>query len=114
MFQKSLMTVLLILFALSLSASTCSRIVINDHEICGDKGSLGASCFHMLSDGHRYLDFDSWAQERLGQLCLKAEAFANFKEALLKLCEQTKRCTWEEIQNINALSEKVSYFQNDI
>lgn len=104
----------LILSAFVLSGATCSRVQIGDHEICGDKGELGASCFQMLSEGGRKLDFDQWAEERFGQLCMKADAYANIKAALLKLCDQTRRCTWQEIQDIENLGKKVGSFNKEI
>ncbi len=111
--QTNLTAALLILSAFVLSGATCNRVVVSDNEICGDKGELGASCFYMLSDRSRKLSFDDWASERFGQLCMKADAFANLKASLLKLCEETGRCTWEEIQDINSLGNKVSLFQEE-
>ncbi len=112
MHRKPLISALLILCVLSLSS--CARVQINDHEICGDKGKLGASCFNMLSDGSRKLSFDDWAIERFGQLCMQADAFANIKAALLKLCESSKRCTWEEKQQIANLGSKMEMFSQDL
>lgn len=114
MLRTNLTVAWLILSAFVLSGATCQRVVINDHEICGDKGELGASCFHMLSDESRKLSFDEWAEERFGQLCMKADAFANIKAALLKLCDQTRRCTWQEIQDIKNLGKRVKVFNQEI
>ena len=110
---KSLMIGLSVLSVFVLSGATCSRVVIQDHEICGDKGELGASCFRMLSNSKRTLDFYEWEQERFGQLCMKADAYANFKAALLKLCESSKRCTWQEVEDIKNLGRKVSAFKRE-
>lgn len=110
--RKNLMTVWLSLFVLNLSA--CSRVHILDHEICGDKGELGASCFHMLSDGHREIPLAEWDEERFGMLCLKADAYANFKAALLKLCDETDRCTWEDKQQIMAIGTKLNQFKAQV
>jgi hypothetical protein len=118
MHLKSLITAWLILSGFVLSGATCTRVVIEDHEICGDKGSLGASCFHLLSDGRRKVDPVQWEKERFGQLCMKDEAFANFKAALLKLCDETQRCTWqekEELQSlVQTLEDKIALFQSEL
>lgn len=59
-------------------------------------GALGASCFHTLSDENRRIDKEPWDLERVGLVCGKAEAFADWKKAILKLCKKTKACTFEE------------------
>jgi len=68
----------------------------------------------MLSDGSRRLTYDEWEAERFGQLCMKAEAFANLKAALLKLCDQSKRCSWQEIEDIKNLGKRVRRFEGEI
>lgn len=107
MLRMSLIGVLLI-------SSGCGKVEIRDHEVCGDKGELGASCFHMLSDRSRKLTKGQWELERFGQLCMKAEAYANFKEALLKLCQKTGRCSFEEIKQIEAIGDLVETFEKEI
>ncbi len=114
MHRTILISAYLILFAFVFSGATCQRVVINDHELCGDKGELGASCFHLLSDEKRKLDFDAWAALRFGQICMEADAYANFKAALLKLCDQTGRCTWQEIKDIKNIGKKVSSFKKEL
>ena len=102
------------LTAVLLSLLACGHVEINDHEVCGDKGSLGASCFHMLSTKSRRLTFKEWEQERFGQLCMKPDAYANFKAALLKLCEKTKRCSFEEVEQIKAIGDLVENFEKEV
>lgn len=111
--QMTLINAWLILSAFILSGATCQRVNIADHELCGDKGELGASCFHMLSDENRKLTYEEWEQERFGQICMKADAYANIKAALLKLCESSRRCTWQEVQDIKNLGKKVSRFSQE-
>lgn len=106
-----LTSALLVLSGLILSGATCKPpIVIQDHELCGDKGPLGASCFHMLSDQNRKLSFDDWATARYGQICMQADAFANLKAALLKLCAESDRCTWQEIQAVELVAKRMTKF----
>ncbi len=108
---------LLILFiwaaALVNSGATCQRVPIGDHEVCGDKGKLGATCFHFFSEGVTQLDFDAWAKHRFGSLCMNADAFANLKAALLKLCDGG-RCTRSEVRSILMLGTRIETFNNEI
>lgn len=96
---------------LNLSASvlllSCTDVHIQDHEWCGDMGVLGASCFHTLSEKTRDIDKDTWDVERLGKLCTAPESFANLKAAILKLCDETQRCTLEQIETLKTLSAKI-------
>lgn len=69
-------------------------------------GELGATCFHTLSDGMRELEKEQWDRERVGQLCTTSESFANWKAAILKLCEETKRCTYEEEKLLQEIDKR--------
>ncbi len=94
--------------------SSCGMVRIGNHEVCGDKGPLGATCFRLVSDDSRKLSHAEWEQERFGQLCMKAEAYANLKAALLKLCGRTKNCTFEEREQIKALGMRVNKFKMEV
>lgn len=74
-------------------------------------GSEGASCFHTLSDESRDVSKAIWDLERFGQLCTKPENFANWKEAILELCHQTKQCTFEQKKTLDELMSRVESFQ---
>ncbi len=109
--QMNLTNVLLILFVSAISfAATCQRVPIYDHELCGDKGKLGAKCFHLLTDEIRAIQKEAWDDERFGQVCMKADAYANFKAALMKLCSAGRGCTWEDAQNIRNLGKRIKAF----
>jgi len=97
---------------LILSGASC-QVKLEDHEVCGDKGELGAKCFHLKSAGTRALSYEEWEEERFGQLCMKDTAFANLKKAILKLCDQTKRCTWEELQVIQKFDTRIQTFKKE-
>lgn len=108
-----LTSVTLILSVFVLSGASCPKVPIRDHELCGDKGELGASCFHMLSDESRKLTYEEWESERFGQICMQPDAYANIKAALLKLCESSGRCSWQEKQDIKNLGKKVARFKKE-
>lgn len=101
----------LTLFAFVLNG--CTTIKIKDDEICGDKGTLGASCFRMLSEGSRRIPKQQWDDERFGQLCMSSNAFGELKAALLKLCESTK-CTFEDVKSIQNFGAKVDSFKRGV
>jgi len=111
--RMNLISAWLTLFAFALSGAGCARVLITDHELCGDKGELGASCFHILSDESRKIGFEEWEAERFGQICLKADAWANLKAALLKLCDSSGRCSWQEIQALESLGNRISVFEQE-
>lgn len=95
----------MILFAFVLLG--CEKVQIKDAEVCGDAGEYGATCFHTQNDQERKLTKEEWDKERFGKLCTDAENYANWKEAMLKLCNRTKRCTYEEQLYIEAFGRKV-------
>ncbi len=107
MHRKTLTAALMLLSAFTLSGATCKRVVINDHELCSDKGALGARCNFMLSDHPRNPDFDTWAKERFGQVSMSSDAWTEIIGAVLKLCDQTQRCTWVETEQLKGLLVKV-------
>lgn len=86
--------------------SSCAKVVIKDGEWCGLKGSLGASCFHTLSDGSRSLTKAEWDSESIGMVCTKAENFGEWKKALLKLCDETGMCAYKVIETVKQLDSK--------
>lgn len=87
-----------ILFLLILVSSCGKNVKIDNNEWCGDLGEYGASCTKMLSEEQRELTKEEWDIERVGMLCGKAEAFANLKEVIQKLCVKNKKCEYEKIQ----------------
>jgi len=50
---------------------------------------------------------EAWEKERFGKLCTSPEAFGNLKAAILKLCDETQRCTFEQMEVLKTLSRKI-------
>lgn len=94
--------------------SGCGGVEIKDAEWCGDVGSAGASCYHTLSDAERDIPKDQWDKERFGMLCTQPENFANWKEAILQLCKQYGRCTFDEQQLIEKNEARVQDFKQKL
>lgn len=90
-----------------LALASCGHVEIRDSEWCADLGALGASCVHMLTDEKRRIEKDDWDAERLGQMCTKSESFSGWKAAIMKLCKQTRMCTYEDKRMLNAFIERV-------
>lgn len=88
-------------------ASACGTVHVRDGEWCGDKGERGATCFYTLSDRTRKLSKKEWDLERFGKVCTGSENFANWKTAIEQLCYQTKSCTYEDEQRIEAFFQRV-------
>lgn len=94
------------MFALNLSS--CSTVKVKDGEWCADADRFGASCFHTLSNSERDIPKEEWDKVRVGWLCTNSENFANWKEALLKLCKMAgKRCRYDVKRQIMSFHNKV-------
>lgn len=93
-----------------MTLSACGTVKIYDAEWCGDMGTEGAACFHTLSDKEREMSKPLWDIERFGMLCTKADSFANWKTAILALCDRTKQCSFEEREQVERLYERVDAF----
>jgi len=91
------------------AVSSCARVQVKDGEFCGDLGSEGAVCFNLLSDGVREISANDWDDERFGMICSKAETFTNLKTVAIQLCNTTKRCSYEEKQNLIKFQDKIIY-----
>jgi len=68
---------------------------------------MGAECFHTLSDQERHLEKAEWDEIRFGQVCTPASSLANWKAAILKLCDDTGRCDWEVVEKIVSFGERL-------
>jgi len=76
-------------------------------------GQQGASCFNTISDDSRNIEKDAWDKERFGMLCTKSDSFANWKEAIQKLCKLAgKRCKYDIKKKIIEFDNKVISFVN--
>ena len=108
----------LIILAL-LSMTSCAHVPINDHEWCGDEGSLGATCFHFLTAQTRDLDKETWDNMRFGQICTNdpegqlGATFADIKATIEKLCSISKgACVYPPTStSIRAFFQRVEEFQ---
>lgn len=74
-------------------------------------GSAGASCFHTLSDSSRDLTKEEWDQERFGMICSKASTFAEWKASILKLCQMSKRCSYDVKKKLIKFGDHVEEYQ---
>lgn len=90
--------------------SSCSTIKIKDSEFCGDMGSEGATCFKTLSGESREISPNDWDDERFGMICSSAKTFADWKKAILKLCDMTNRCEMETKKKIDDFGQNVESF----
>ena len=81
--------------------ASCKSVLIQDTEVCGDKGPLGATCFHTNTTDHRDIDKTQWDLDRVGQLCVTADGFTIWKTALEQLCHETKNCVYgDQLEHI--------------
>lgn len=99
------------LLILSVMCISCAQIEIKDEEVCGDKGELGASCFHTLKEDVRRLTKPEWDKERFGMLCMKVGSFLDFKSEIEKLCSITDRCTQEQKEALDEFFSRINKFE---
>lgn len=93
--------------------TSCQHIQIKDQEWCGDMGYMGASCFHTLTEKKRNIDPIGWADQRFGWLCTSPQQFGEMKSELLRLCNLSKKCTYEDERALEALDQKLETLEND-
>lgn len=106
MLKRNLGSVLKTLL-ISTLLSSCAKIEIPDIEVCSDAGSLGAFCVTSVSNKERDIEKVKWDAERFGMLCMKSDAFADIKAAILKLCHNNKRCVLEVEEKAKEIDDKV-------
>lgn len=88
--------------------------MINDAEVCGDKGYDGASCFHTISNSSRDLSKPVWDQVRFGQLCMDSSEYLHLKAAIEKLCHTTNDCDYQAQQQLQILFSRIEKFRAQI
>lgn len=87
--------------ALPLLLNNCAQVEIKDAEMCADFGADGASCVHSMTTETRDIDKINWDIERFGEICVKAEAIADWKAELEELCSISGRCTQAQKAALN-------------
>lgn len=101
----------LLLLVLTLS---CAKVAVKNTEWCGDMGEFGAACFNTQNKDERSMNKAEWDTERFGMLCTTPESFAHWKAVILKLCDEEKRCTYEEKKALNKFLARVEKFQKKV
>lgn len=76
-------------------------------------GIDGASCFHTLTTEQRDIPKIQWDEERFGQLCMKSQAFADFKAELEQACSPN-RCTYDQFKALRDFFDRVNTFNVQI
>lgn len=109
--KKNLKRLLAILSAFV--ASACGTVTITDQEWCGDMGEHGASCFYTISEESRDITKEQWDIDRFGQVCGTSAAYSEFVAALLKLCSDDNRCSWEVKKKIKDFRKNVKSIQRE-
>lgn len=96
-----------LLTTLSLALSGCAGVTINDYPIYADKGSLGAAEAHTIDDVPvEQVPKIQWDDMRFGMLCMGADAWADYKKDVEKVCATSHLCT-EQLQTSTANISKL-------
>ncbi len=89
-----------------LPLSSCT-VPIKDNRFYADAGPDGAFWFQSLSDDHGKLSKTDWDKQRFGMICEKTDVFANLKESIDTLCQNSNSCTYEQKQAVSKFYSKV-------
>lgn len=92
--------------ALALLSLSCT-VPIKNNRFYADAGPDGAFWFQSLSKGQGKLSKADWDKQRFGMICENTEVFANLKEAVDTLCQNTNACTYEQIQAETQFYQKI-------
>lgn len=87
--------------------SSCAKVKITDREFCADMGREGASCFTTLTGTQRTISLSEWRDERFGMVCSSTETFREWKSAILKLCNMSKRCRYSTKKKIKSFGKNI-------
>ena len=88
---------LLILLVVTLSGCQHMKenLTLYDREYCGDLGKVGAHCNHAFKDQKRDIPKPQWDKERVGQICVNSQAYADIGSLEEQVCI-VANCTYEE------------------
>lgn len=91
--------------------SACAQVQINNAEVCGDLGDLGAACFNTMNTTAREIDKPAWDKERYGELCMTVQTFADFKSEIEQLCSLSGKCTDSQKKMVSEFFDRVDAFE---
>ncbi len=105
---------MLTLFALGLVpiALVSCTIPLKDSKFYADAGPDGAFWFQSLSKGQGHLEKAEWDKLRRGMICETPAVFANLKEVIETLCQNSNQCTYEQQQQANDFYARVKINTN--
>ncbi len=96
----------LCIFALLLTLLVSCTIPLKNSKWTVDAGPDGAYWFMMFTKEHGHVDKATWdkappkdgkehADNRFGQLCATPSVFANLKEVIENICQNSNQCTFD-------------------
>ncbi len=91
---------------MALLLSGCT-IPLKDNRFYADAGPDGAYWFQSLSKGQGHLEKISWDVIRPGMICESTAVFANLKEVIETLCQNTNECTYDQLAQEKVFFSKV-------
>lgn len=95
-----------------LVASGCT-VQIKNQRWYGDIGLDGAIYFETLSEAEGVVTKPEWDKLRFGMLCTDAQSFADTKAVIEKLCHESSRCTYEQVNQMRHFFLKAAKFRLD-
>lgn len=72
---------------------------------------MGAICYTLITGTERRIPVDEWKSMQFGRISSDVSAFADLKKAVMKLCNITGRCSYEEKKTIEGFSDWLDDYQ---
>lgn len=85
----------------------CATVNVKNVRFCGDKGEQGAVCDWTLGGPTEHLSKPVWDEARLGMACTDMDSVTSILGVIKKLCFDSRRCTYDERREIEALIIRV-------
>ncbi len=83
------------MLTVTLLASGCGNVPIQNTEVCWDAGNLGAYCINTLIEDARDIPKPEWDTLRFGMGCMSDTDFGEIKASIEKLCAKPGACSYE-------------------
>lgn len=74
-------------------------------------GPEGAYYQYMLSDEEGEVSKQEWDKIRPGMVCSEAKSYDNLVRSILKLCDETSLCDFEDRMELNNIQKKIKYYE---
>lgn len=88
--------------------ASCRRVEIQNGMIYVDAGEFGSVGREVLTDRNKVrLTKEQWDITRVGLMCTESDLIANWKIAILRFCDETKRCDFQFVEEVQKVGRRL-------